>query len=54
MFALDNCDRLHLYYILCTFIGSDITIVAHSRFVGISLEAAEELQTKHAVNCEVQ
>lgn len=33
--------------------GSDITIVAHSRFVGISLEAAEELQTKHAVNCEV-
>ena len=33
--------------------GTDVTIVAHSKMVGVSLEAAEVLQRDHNVNCEV-
>lgn len=33
--------------------GTDVTVVAHSRFVGMSLEAAEELQSKDGISCEV-
>lgn len=39
---------------LCGFLGTDVTVVAHSRFVGMSLEAAEELQSKDGISCEVR
>jgi pyruvate/2-oxoglutarate/acetoin dehydrogenase E1 component len=37
----------------CFVVGTDITLVAHSRSVGLCLEAAEELQSTHSVSCEV-
>ena len=37
------------YYIL----GTDVTLVGHSKFVALCLEAAEELQSIHSVSCEV-
>lgn len=33
--------------------GTDVTIVAHAKMVGRSLEAAEVLQKDHGVSCEV-
>jgi pyruvate dehydrogenase E1 component beta subunit len=33
--------------------GSDITIVAHSRMVGLSLEAAERLEKEEGIKAEV-
>ena len=33
--------------------GKDVTIVAHSRMVGLSLEAAEILKKEDGVECEV-
>ncbi|XP_028414442.1 pyruvate dehydrogenase E1 component subunit beta, mitochondrial-like [Dendronephthya gigantea] len=33
--------------------GADITLVAHSRSVGLCLDAAEELQSAHSISCEV-
>lgn len=34
--------------------GTDITLVAHSKAVGESLAAAEELQNTYGVSCEVR
>lgn len=33
--------------------GTDLTIVAHAKMVGHSLEAAEELQKTHGISVEV-
>jgi len=33
--------------------GSDVTITAHAKMVGYSLEAAEVLQKEHGISCEV-
>ena len=54
-----NCSKgpvivqLSLCCFPCFVLGNDITLVAHSRFVGLCLEAAEELQSSHSVSCEV-
>lgn len=34
-------------------VGKDVTVVAHSRMVGLSIEAAEALEKAEGVSCEV-
>ncbi len=34
-------------------VGTDVTITAFSRMVGVALEAAEKLQAEHGINAEV-
>ena len=33
--------------------GTDVTVTAHAKMVGVSLEAAEVLQRDHGISCEV-
>lgn len=49
-YQFDTHDPIvHIFYSP----GTDITLVAHSRSVGLCLEVAEELKNSDGVSCEV-